>query len=407
MLPFFCSVAHAADAGTRPEEAGGKDAPAGGAVGGALAGWGAVPIASPEQRRAGTVHLWGQVQVWATAFDQDVSAQADPATYGDPEADPGFSLHRGRLGFDGFLPMGDQLGAHQVDYALSFGIGAPYDVLTDAETDVQLVDGFGRWALPTSVGTSSVAVGLQRVPFGRENGMSSAWLPFQESSVATNWMAPSRGVGAVGGQSVLLGKGGGAPQILARFGAFNPGEVFGDDGRDLLVDGRLELSAGDTYRTFSFDLANALGIGAAAYVRQQPGLSTRAAEADLLARWKVLTLVGEVLTNTIAPVDSDIVQPGVLGETGRFGWHASLSGFVPVRPRSGVEIAVDAASYDDATQQDTAGDVMVIHGGATWRNLLPKTDLGLGWIHRTERFAEIPNDTLRLWFQVRPEATLD
>jgi hypothetical protein len=401
---LLSTTASASDKGGRPEES--TPEARSGAVGGALAGWGAVPVATDAQRTEGTTHLWGQLQIWATALDQDVSDQADPATYGDPEADPGLSIHRARLGFDGFVPMGERMGKHQVDYALAFGIGAPYDVLSPIDTDVQLIDGFGRWALPTGLGTTSIGVGLQRVPFGRENGISSAFLPFQEGSVATNWMAPSRGVGAVAGQSVVFGDGEDAAQVIARVGVFNPGEVFGDDGSDVLMDGRLELSAGDTYRTFSFDGDNALGLGVAGYVRQQPGLATRAAEADLLARWKWVTLLGEVLTNTISPVDSDIVQPGVLAETGRFGWTAQLSGFVPVRAKSGVEIAANASSYDDATELDTVGDVLVIHGGATWRNLLPKTDLGLGYIHRTERYAEVPNDTVRLWFQVRPDANL-
>jgi hypothetical protein len=410
-LLLFAPV-FAADQGERPSEAdaegkgdAAKDEGKGGAVGGALAGWGAVPVATREQRADGTTHLWGQIQVWTTVLDQDVDVEADPATYGDPEADPGLSIHRARIGLDGFLPMGDKLGRNQVDYALALGIGAPYDVLSPVDTDVQLVDGFGRWALPTQVGTSSVAVGLQRVPFGRENGISSAFLPFQEGTVASNWMAPARGVGVVGGQSVRIGKGPDAPQVLARFGGFNPGEVFGADGTDLLLDGRLEVTAGDTYRTFSFDLENALGVGVAGYVHQQPGLRTQAAEADLLARYKWFTLLGEVLTSTITPVDTDVQPPGVFGETGRFGWNAQLSAFVPVRAKSGVEIAANASSFDDATQFDTVGDVLIVHGGATWRNLLPKTDLGLGYIHRAETFAEAPNDTLRLWFQVRPEAT--
>lgn len=411
MLLLLIPTAFAADQGERPDHEGERGAPEkeegrGGAVGGSLAGWGSVPLATREQRTEGTTHLWGQIQVWSTVFDQDVSAEADPATYGDPEADPGLSIHRARIGFDGFLPMGDKLGRHQVDYALALGIGAPYDVNSPIDTDVQLVDGFGRWALPTKVGTSAIAVGLQRVPFGRENGISSAFLPFQEGSVATNWMAPSRGVGAVGSQSVNLGDREGGSQVLARFGAFNPGEVFGDDGADLLMDGRLEVSAGDTYRTFSHDLENALGVGVAAYVRQQPGLRTQAAEADLLARYRWFTLLGEVFTSTVAPVDTDIRQPGVLGETGRFGWTAQLSAYVPVRARSGVEFAANASSFDDATQRDTAGDVLIVHGGATWRNLLPRTDLGLGYVHRAEPFAETPNDTVRLWFQVRPEANL-
>jgi hypothetical protein len=381
------------------------DATQSGAVGGALAGWGAVPVATEEQRTGGLLHVWSQIQTWATLVDQDVSAQADPATYGDPEADPGFSIHRARLGVDGFVPMGALGGRHQVDYALSVGVGAPYDALSPVDHDVQLVDGFGRWAVPQGAGTTSVAVGLQRVPFSRENGISSAYLPFQEGAVSTAWMAPARGVGAVAGQSVKLGDG---KELLARFGALDTGDLLGQGAPDLLVDARLELSIGDTYKTYSPTLDNALGVGVAAYVHQQPGLRTRAAEADLLARYKVVTLLAEVLANEITPVDTDVVMPGVLADTDRFGWLLQLSGYVPLREveAAGVEIAVRASSYDDATAIDDAGDVLLLHAGATLRNVLPKVDVGAGYVHRAETFSEVDNDSVRMWFQFRPDFRL-
>ena len=39
-----------------------------------------------------------QLQVWSTIWDQDEDPTADPAAYGDPEYDPGFSIRRGRIG---------------------------------------------------------------------------------------------------------------------------------------------------------------------------------------------------------------------------------------------------------------------------------------------------------------------
>lgn len=376
------------------------------AVGGSLAGWGDVPVATDDERTDGMTHLWAQVQVWATIWDQDVDPQADPATYGDPEADPGFSLNRARFGMDGFVPMHDLGGRHQVDYAIALGLAAPYDVLSTADTDVQLVDGFGRWALPADFGTTSLSIGMQRIPFGRENGISSATLPFEESGVASNWLAPSRGVGAVAGQSVKFGQSEQPVTLLARVGGFQTGDPFGAGGPSMLLDGRLELSIGDTYTTWNKDLKSALGVGGAAYVHSEPGTSVSSVEGDLLARYKVVTLVGEVMAATVTPVDTDIATPAVLEPTNQLGWTAMLSGWIPVQGPSGIEPAVRLSSFDDATGLESSGDVMILHGGATWRNLLPRTDLGAGYVHRAELSTEVPNDSVRMWFQVRPDVRL-
>ncbi len=377
------------------------------AVGGSLAGWGDVPVATDEEREEGMTHLWGQVQVWTTLMDQDSDAQADPATYGDHEADPGFSLNRARFGMDGFVPMKGVPGRHQVDYAVAFGLSAPYDVLSPSDTDVQLVDGFGRWALPGKLGTTSVSVGQQRIPFGRENGISSAMIPFQEAGVASEWLAPARGVGVVGGQSLKFGDEEKPFSVLARVGAFDPGnDPFGTSGPNNLVDGRIELSWGDTYKTWNKDLESAFGVAGAAFVHTEPGTRTTAFEGDVLARFKVITLVGEVISSTIEPYETDVAEPGVVVETQQLGWTGMATGWIAVKGASGLEPAVRVSSFDDATALDNAGDVMILHGGITWRNLLPRTDVGAGYIHRTELANEVPSDTVRLWFQVRPDARL-
>src|SRR5512137_2715001 len=78
------------------------------------------------------------VQVWGTAWDQDLDAQADPAGYGDPEDDPGFRIRRARLGGTGEIGSG-------LWYAVVFGVSSPYDAWTAGTEDVQLVDGVLGW----------------------------------------------------------------------------------------------------------------------------------------------------------------------------------------------------------------------------------------------------------------------
>ncbi len=374
-----------------------------GPVGGALAGWGAVPIADENERTGGTTHLWGQLQTWVTVWDQDADPQADPATYGDPEADPGFTLARAGLGIDGFIPMGDLQGASQIDYALSVGVGSPYDVLTPRIPDVQIVDAFGRWALPTGLGVTSLALGVQRIPFTREALMSSAHLVFQERSVTAAWLAPGREAGAILGQSLTFSDATDGPQLLLRLGAFNGNEdIFGDTDPGLLASGRLELIVGDTYRTWSAAKEPALGVGVAGMVDDELATTTTSLGADLIARYSLVTVMGEVVSSRVALGETDVVDPGLVDGVSRLGWLGQLSVYLPFDDDQGVELAGRFATFDDDVDIDNAGDVGILHAGATWRSPLPRLDVGVGFIHRMET-DEVANDTIRIWTQVRPE----
>jgi hypothetical protein len=405
-LAAATAFAGKADKGDKHDKHDDHESTGGHAVGGSLAGWGAVPIADHDERVDGTTHLWGQVQVWTTLWDQDVAEQADPATYGDPEADPGFALRRARLGFDGFVPMGDRAGKSQVDYALSVGIGAPYDVLSDRETRLEFVDAFGRWALPTDVGVTSLAVGLQRVPFSRESMISSADLVFEEDAVSTQWMAPAREVGATGSQSFSLGDDPDGAQILLRLGAFDgTGDLFGASGNGLLGVGRLELVVGDAYRTWSPKKENALGVGVAAVRQDDVATRTDSIEADLLGRVSVLTVMGELVSAKIQPTNTDVKDPDVVADTPRLGWLAQASVWAGIDGNQGVEVAARYSSFDDDLDLDNNGQVQILTAGATWRNVAPRVDLGAGYVHRNEP-AGIPNDTIRIWTQIRPEGNV-
>jgi hypothetical protein len=302
--------------------------------------------------------------------------------------------------------MGDLSSRMQVDYGLSVGIAAPYDALSAADEDVQIVDAFGRWALPTGLGVTSIGAGVQRVPFSREAMISSADLVFQERAVATNWLTPGREAGAIVAQSVTFGDSDLAPQVLARIGVFNGnGDVFGDTDPGVLGSARLEFLLGDAYRTFSSDLDPALGVGLSGLKNDEIATSTTSLGADLLARFSVVTLMGEVLSSGIELAETDVVDPDILGPVDRFGWLGQLSVFVPIDGPHGVEIAGRYATFDDDTDRDNAGDVGILHAGATWRSPVPRVDVGLGFIHRTET-EEVTNDTFRIWTQVRPEAHL-
>lgn len=372
---------------------------------GALAGSGAPVVADEEIRREGQVGAWAQIQTRITLLDQDVQLQADPATYGDPEDDPGFGLTRARLGLDGYVPLGDLSRYHQVEWAVALGVASPYDVLGRANTDVQLVDAFGRWTGDAPIGPTSVSVGLQRVPFNRGNLFSSADLLFQERDVASEWLGPSRDVGAVAAQAVELGE---TALVLVRGGAFNGnGQLFGDADPGLLSVGRLELVVGDAYRTWSPDREHALGVGLAAMNNRELATTTNALAADVLARFSLVTVTAEFIRSAVAPTDTVVMAPSLPEQTVRQGFAAQLSVWVPFDDDNGLEIGGRLSTFDDATHLDNRGDVQIVHGGLTWRNPLPGVDIGGGYVKRLEPNGEVSNDSIRLWTQIRPRMVLD
>ena len=63
----------------------------------------------------------GLLQVWGTLYDQDENPLTDPASYGDPEDDPGFKIRRARIGLGG-----QEAGAR---YDLTFGFSSGFDAL--------------------------------------------------------------------------------------------------------------------------------------------------------------------------------------------------------------------------------------------------------------------------------------
>lgn len=378
--------------------------------------------ASPRTGRLGTPTMrpWGQLQLWSTLWDQDLDPQADPASYGDPEADPGFNVQRARLGFEGVLRPESPNDPLRVSYFVTVGVGSAYDVIGGANPEVAIVDAIIQAAAPNAVGMASATIGLVKVPFSREALMASTDLVFEERAVNVEWLLPLRDAGFIASHSILLGNadpdavGDDTPlQIVARAGVFNGNATnlagarpwLGDTDAGLRVAGRVELVKGETYRTFSYEGASALGIAASATQNTRLATSERAWNFDFLGRLGPVTLNGEVGRATFSPTDSTIARPDVVNDTTRTGASAQVSVFAPFKNRrSGVEVAGRVATFDDNILLNDNGDVMIIHGGLSWRDVVPGFDLGGGYIHRIERGGiKLPNDTIRLWTQIRPQ----
>ncbi|MCO4743578.1 MAG: hypothetical protein KC912_02235 [Proteobacteria bacterium] len=329
------------------------------------------------------------VQTWVTAFDQDEDPQADPASYGDPEHDMGFSIQRARAGVEGEVKF--------VRYELTLGLGAPFDRLSEEERDIGLIDAYAGFDHTAGASDIAVTFGTQRVPFSRDTLVSSTDLVFQERSVGHSWIAPNREVGGLFDWQHSSG-------LRARVGAFNGGgDIFGNNDNSILAAARLEFAKGNIYRSWDPSGETAFGVGLASFYA--PGLTSNrfATGGDVLLRVANFNIMGEANLLSITPGNVNVIAPDVSANTSQFAWSAQLSYFIPVGEGiGGIEPAVRAASFDDAMGVSDNGDVLILHAGASWRDLAPGVDVGVGFVHREETGGRAyNNDTARLWLQVR------
>lgn len=352
--------------------------------------------AGARAQEADGVTAKAQLQSWGTLFDQDEDPQADPAGYGDPEHDPGVSIHRARLGLEGLHGP--------LDWELLVGLGEPFDALVPPEDgDFGLIDAAAGGRFPFDGGSVRLSMGLQKVPFSREALISSRDLLFQERAVATNWLTAGREAGLLADLTLDMG-------LRLRGGAFNGnGGLFGDENTGELLAGRLEFGTGSTYRTWSPGGENAVGFGVSAMHDTGVATNTLSLGADALVRIGGLGLLVEAGREEQTPRDVDVAPPDVLEGVQRLGATAQISYFAPVGdgPDEGIEAGARFSMFDAASHLKDNGDVAIAHVGATWRQVWPGLDVGAGVVHRMERQGRpIANDTARIWMQLYREAPL-
>ncbi|MFM2161651.1 MAG: Phosphate-selective porin [Pseudomonadota bacterium] len=323
-----------------------------------------------------------QIQTWFTAWDQDEAAQADPGGYGDPELDTGFTLRRARLGLSG--------GYKGLHYSLRIGSSVPSDTLMPDPLPVDIIDAWARYRIESKGGVTRLSLGRQRVPFSREQQMSTNDLVFQETSTGTNWLTPNRDLGFMLQHDV---KGFGVSA-----GVYNGnGDIFGNADNGVLTALRVEYSlGGDTYRTNAAD--SAFGVGLAGMYNHTVSTDVFGGVFDLLGRYKGLTLQAEAQMNLLQPVEKPtVLAPDVPANTLRLGGNAQISYYREVGIGA-VEPAVRFSYFDSATHLQDNGDVADLHAGLSWREPIPFIDLGAGYIHRFELSGrDVENDSVRLW----------
>ena len=320
-------------------------------------------------------------QIQATVFDQDVDPQADPATWGDPEDDPGFKVRRARAGFEG--------SDEDFIYGVVLGMSSGFDAISSGSHDVGVVDAYGGWRMTD---TLAISAGVQKVPFGRELLMSAGEILFQDRSLISNHIAPGRDVG------ILLDTHTAGAHLQA--GVFNGNnELLGDDNPGFLFAGRASYTIGGDEPVSTHGRVDNLIWSTGSNVAYNQGLATDELDlgADLLLRVGALAVLAEVQMATITPTASDVAEPDVLAATTMRG------GTLQVGYSHGAwEPALRVEYFDSDTAHDNNGDLMVINAGVTGHFADDHFRAGVGFVHREELGGNaLANDTAKFWFQVK------
>ena len=341
------------------------------------------PVDTPVLAGKGP-QLTGYLQIWATAWDMDEDPQADPATYGDPEDDVGFKLRRVRIGLTGTQGI--------VDYVVTIGTETPYDALNPPSDSVGVEDAV---VVVHPVASSAVALGLQKVPVGRDELISARELVLSERAVLSAWLVPGHDVGLSGDWAKGLGR--------VRVGVFNGnGSILGDDNLGMLFAGRVELAQGgatkwkDVYETWGKVEHTTVGVALDAYDNMDLATNELGGGIDAMFRTGAVAVMLEGRGERLEPADTSVDVPEVPSTTTRVG------GLVLVAVTFGRwEPAVRASWFDDAVALRDNGDTAELTGGVTWHSETDKIRLGAGYIARLELAGTpLANDTARLWLQL-------
>ena len=318
-------------------------------------------------------------QVWATVFDQDVDEQADAASWGDPEDDPGLKIRRARMGFEG--SDGD------FSYGVVVGMSSGFDARSTSDGEIELVDAYGGWQFSPSM---AVLAGVQKVPYSREQLMSAGELVFQDRSVAATHIAPGRDVGVMLDANAFGGH--------IQLGVFNGNDsILGDDNAGFLFAGRASYTLGGDEPTSTWGVADGIVWSTGSNVLYNQGTATDELNlgADLLLKAGALSVLAEGHYSSISPTSTDVASPGVFSETARLG------GMLQIGYTQGLlEPAVRLEYFDDNSDSQDNGDIAIAMAGVTAHLSDDKVRAGVGFVHREELGGSaISNDTARFWFQ--------
>lgn len=323
------------------------------------------------------------VQVWGTAWDQDLNELADPASYGDPEDDPGFKLRRARAGFEGASALPSW---GTVTYGVVFGYSSGFDGFS-GDPGIDVVDAYGGWRPHRHFG---VTAGITKVPFGREALQGAADLTFTDRTVLSNHIGYDRELGVVAD--------GGAYGLRVRMGAFNGnGSLAGDDNAGMLLAARVEYGWGSgTAGTWGEVDRFSGSLAVNGSTNQDLAVREVAGGADVLLRVRGLALQAEGAVQQVTPSAESVAEPGVLETVTRVGAYGQLGYSWGV-----LEPAVRVELWNDDTLREDNGDLLIATAGLTTHLADDHVRVGAAYVARVERGgAAYANDTVRATMQL-------
>ena len=329
-------------------------------------------------------HLTGYLQLWGTAFDMDEDPQEDSASYGDPEDDVGFKFRRVRIGLNGTQG--------EIDYVVTIGVESNYDALDPASEAVSLEDAV---VVVRPSESWAVSAGLQKVPVGREQLVSSTRLVLAERAVLSAWLVPGHDVGVMGKWEKGPGR--------VRLGVYNGnGSILGDDNLGMLFAARVELATGgdskwpDVYRTWGRVDDTAVGVAIDGYDNMDLATHDFGGGIDAMFRTGVLAVLLEARSERLVPADTSVDVPEVPATTTRVGALAQVG-----LTFGAWEPAVRGSWFDDAIALEDNGDTAEVTAGLTVHSKTDALRVGGGYIARIELAGTpLANDTARLWLQL-------
>jgi hypothetical protein len=344
-----------------------------------------VPLLPPPVQPPLIQHLaehanpYGLVQVWGIAWDQDQTPQADPAGYGDPEDDVGFKIRRARIGVEGDWG--------EIGYRVAVGYSSGFDGI-DRREGIEIIDASIDYQIHRYLG---VQAGLMKVPFGRDNIVSSSKLVLGERSMIANHVTPDRDVGLV--------VDGGNMGLRIQAGLFNGnGDLSGDDNPGVLAMTRISYQRGpaDTYETFGEVEALSFSVGGNVAYNWDTATTELIFGVDLGLRVSGLAVLIDIQAARITPANTTIDQPGVLSPTVRDGFVLQVGYTLKDMWEPAVRL-----EWFDGDPSTEGNELAMATIGFTAHLSQDRLQAGAAFVHRQEvGETRAINDTLRGFVQV-------
>lgn len=334
----------------------------------------------------------GRIQLTGILFDGDDYVEGVP---GDPNLRTGFALSSARLYGNGQAYFPWLRYGMSVEFAEADGPSA---------IDVQLLDAFLAFDV---IPYHSIVLGVEKVPFSRQNMQSSSRLQFQNRSIVVKELEDrffDREIGiAIGGRIPLADD-----LLIVKYGV---GIYNGSGGSGLqgdLNDGKLIALRGavDLFRDMSEEESDleagpfGVSLGGGFFTNDDVAAQPTGWTIDGAVKFLGFAVTGGYIEVDYEPdLNERIAVPDFASDFKSKGWYTQ-GGFMIVPEM--VELIVRYDEYDGNDQVKDNQDVSAVTGGANLYLAGHGLKFGLEYVARMEdEGAKLDNDTVMLRTQLR------